>query len=164
MMKCAAGCVNKLAFLTEAGQHRPGWSGRDTQSGAAAVASPPAEAAPGGFFLTAPGGDGDFSLSPLIPASRWNQSGWGSGGGLGWLVDKKDVSPIRKSAAAAASAAEEEEEEIFLMKCNTLANCYAALRILKAGGRARLHFKCSISQLRARGVARGAAGRGDQSL
>lgn len=42
----------------------------------------------------------------------------------------------------------------FKLKCNMLANCHATLHIFKKGGRARLHLKGTISQLRARGVAR----------
>lgn len=90
MMNCAAGCVNKLAFLTEAGQHRwtslvvmhrAEWLQSRRLSTGSAHLPPPVEGASGVFFLlTAAGGDWELGLSLLIPASRWNQSGLGAVG------------------------------------------------------------------------------------
>lgn len=118
MMKCAAGCVNKLAFLTEQdnaldGVYKVEW----LQSLAVYLICSPfhcliarqAAAERARCIPDAPGGDWDFSLSPLIPA-------------CGGIKEGKKASLIKRRVSNPLSGG----EEIFLMKCNTLPNCAAA--------------------------------------
>lgn len=158
MMKCAVGCVNKMAFLTEDdtavelySQCIPSGVTSLTHCLSYLLTFLPFDASEAGNNRAhcspdISGGNWDSSLSPLI-----SMCGEIKGGEKGSLIKRRVSNPLSGW------------EEMFLMKCNTLPNCADASGAQYTFQRKIcMNFKCSISQLRPDTSER--KGRRDQSL
>lgn len=139
MMKCAVGCVNKMAFPTEEGTALDSWC---KQSGGASLIRCLSDSP---FYCfdafeclwarcspDALGGNWDFSLSPLILIRGEIKE-------RKRLINKKDMSLIHSAVGRK------------FFKWNATRYLIAWLhegRTIHFKGNACMHFKCSISQLR----------------